>query len=311
MTDVTPEPLVEKKPKKFSYARDHKKSMRQIASDGYNPLDEKKTEQKEEKSEVLDTAVKPTDVEEEKPVEERKEESKVEPVDTIRVAEEAATKAAEKTSAQFKQELKEIQDSELSKVDKKKAEEELLSIWDKEQRLPTDYKEIFNEAQRIGELKARKFYEEQQQLSRDKQESDKKEAEEHEKSKQEAQVQYEKDLQTRVGAEINELRQAKIIPDQKTEDDFLQFGIKFNTDRVKEGKPPVADITKLFFIHYQPHKATQKAKGEQPAGIDAPIAGSKTSHSTELPTDRYVYARDHKRSFRQIIMESAKRLTGK
>lgn len=310
---VTPEAHKPEERRRFIYVRDHKRSMRQVVADAHRAAQEdheKETQETPVEPKEVETPEQSKPVETNEPTQERKEEQKTEPVDPVKIAEEAATKAAQKASEDLRAEFQKIQDSEKSKLEKQKEQEELLSVWDKEGRLPKDYKEIFNESQRIAEIKARRAYEEQRAKDKEEAEAAQKTQEAAQQKAQQDEAKYAQQLEERVQRDIVELKEAQLL-DDTTEKEFLQFGIKLNTTRVKEGKPPISDVTKLFFLHYQPQKGKTAAPTTQPAGADAPVVGAKVSHTTELPTDRYVYARDHKKSFRQIMQEGLNRVRGK
>lgn len=318
MTDT---PIEEKtKKKKNDYKDLHNKSMRELVEEDHKTqvsvedLDEKDSVENKD----VESPVKPEEKKETPVVEERKEEQKI---DTSKVAEEAATKAAEQATKNFKEELEKIHKSEQSEIDKKKAEDELVSVWDKEKRLPSDYKEIFNESRRIARIEAQREY---QTLMAERDRKEQEEQQTKEKERTDVQQRNEQAVLSKtkqVEQEIEELYQAKTLkrpqnitnPDDegvKETNDFMQFGIQLNQKRVQDGLPPVDSVTKLYFLHYKPFLATQPTKKEQPAGDRAPIAGARTIPQREVPTDQYVYSRDHGKSFRQLVADTVNRVRG-
>lgn len=311
MPQIDPPPVeevkadeVKKEPRKYNYKRDHEKSIRQIAQESLDAVEEPKIE--EPKVET--------------PKEEPKEEvsKPVEPViDPVKIAEDAATKAAEKTRKELQEELSKIKESDKTLSEKKKAEDELISSWDKEGRLPTDYKEVFNEAQRISEAKMRQTWEarEAERAQKDKEAKDT-----QERTQRESQEQLNKrtqEIQSRVNEELDELVSSKFLPPSKDgqmskeAEDLLNFGIKMNTERAAKGEKPVDSLQRIYFMHYKPYLEATGKKPTQVAGADAPVSGSKGSAHSEPPADKYVYARDHNRSFMDIARDGMKRMTGK
>ncbi len=127
------------------------------------------------------------------------------------------------------------------------------------------------------------------------------------------------DLNHRVTQELNELYEGKYLrrPStqynadddiQKETDELIKYGIEVNTERNKKGLPPIDSIAKIYFMHYKPFKEAQgKTKTDQPPGADAPIAGANSPASVESSNQGYVYARDHKKSYRQILEEAFRR----
>lgn len=88
----------------------------------------------------------------------------------------------------------------------------------------------------------------------------------------------------------------------------MKFGIDLNVERAKKGLVPIDSISKIYFMHYKPYlDANPKKKSEQPAGADAPVSGATQTPNLPAKTDGYVYKRDHKRSFRQILTEGMNR----
>lgn len=303
MTDVKPADTTPKKeePKvEFIYARDHGKSMDVIAHESLK-------EEEELKKKLLDKSQEPEEVKkEETPIEPKKEEPvKEEPkVDVEKIKKEAAAEAAaiakEEAKKEFQAEINKILEANKDIEEKQKQADELISIFEKEKRLPTDYKEVLSESQRLAEAK----YKQLAQADKEKQQAaEKAQKAAEEKAKTDAQLAYEAkvaDINQRVVNELKELTDGKFIKDQTESDDLMKFGIDLNTKRAKEGLAPIDSVTKLYFMHYKPTKGAVST--DQPAGADAPVAGNKTAKvATKL--DGFVYARDHNKDFRQILAE--------
>lgn len=293
---------------KYEYKRDHNKSMRQIAQEGV-----------ERDKKAVETPTEEVETPEEEP-EKTKEPDKVEApvVDVEKVAKEAVEKAAADAAVKFKDELTKIKDSEASALEKKKQEDELLTQWDKEGRLPADYKEIFNEAQRISEAKMRREWDARESKAKE-EATAKKTAEDKAKQETESQItERQKQLNDRVNSELDELVSSKHIARgkdgqlSKEAEDLLNFGIKLNTERVAKGEAPIDSVQRIYFMHYKPIKDKAAPKvDDQPAGADAPVSGAKGSAHSDAPADKYVYARDHGKSFRQLAQDTMRRVTGR
>lgn len=307
---ITPQkmPPQPKEQKEYVYVRDHVRTLRQIAAD-------KPEVESSDESETVDTPVKSPTSQEVVPSEERQEKPTIDPE---KLAQEVADRAAEATSKSFREEMTKIAESNKTAATKKQEELELTAVWDKEGRLPQDYKEIFNEAERISQIRATKAFE-SHMAERDKVEADKRAATaQAQATHQEQQDQRQKDMETRIGAELDELRAGKFLPTIvkaddvndpgfKAQSDLVEFGIKLNKERITQGKPPIDSVAKLYFMYYKPTKGT-KSTVAQPAGRDAPVAGASTSPVTSEPSDKpYIYARDHKKSYRQLLYEKLHR----
>ena len=101
-----------------------------------------------------------------------------------------------------------------------------------------------------------------------------------------------------ISEDLNDLYDGKLLPrpekieeinNTETKDEaaketqkLLKFGVDLNTQRVKDGKPPVTSLAKIYFLHYKP---TLGEKTEQPPGADAPVAGA-TSAPQEATSDK-------------------------
>lgn len=294
-----------KEEKKDNYKSFHRKSIRQIASESKKRL-EKDLEDlpKEEIKEEPKKEVK------EAPKEEIKEVLKEEPkIDVEKVATEAARKAAEEVRKDFEAKAQAILDKDKSLEEKQKELDALIPVWEKEKRLPKDWRESLSELTRINDLKIEQRLKAARE-AQEKEESDRKAKES--KSKEDQQKAYQDEL-TRLNKQVEEdlesLFQAGHIKrpadinkvdseDAKEYKEFMEFGIKLNQELAKEKKPAVKSLYKLYLDHYKPFKDAQ-GKSKQPAGADAPISGA-TPVVTKREPEGYVYVRDHFRTFRQI-----------
>ncbi len=308
---------------KFVYARDSRKSLRQIADD---VQEEVKKQNKEEK---------PT--EDNKPLEEnsttppeKKDDNKEgvvsppasPPVDAEKIKEEAiktAREEAQKAAKQaFEDEMKKIAENNKSLEEKQKDADELISVFEKEGRLPKDYKEVLSEASRI----ARVTFEQQQKRAQEeaKKAADAKKAEEEKVAGEQKKAEEEKmtAITNKINTDLNDLYEAKVLPrppekynesdkNQKETDELLKFGIELNQKRVKEGLPPIDSVAKIYYMHYKPYLDAKGKKSGQPPGADAPVAGATQGSKTDGAKDKYVYARDHKKSFQQLKDEAIER----
>lgn len=315
MPKITPPPVPTEEPA-FVYEDDHKKSFDQIASEQYHK-DIKAKEEPDEQTDVENKAVEPV-IEpktEEKEATPEKPEAKPE-VDVAKVAQEAADKAATQARADFRKELDSIAASEQSVADKKKAQDELMSVWDKEDRLPNDYKEIFNEAARVGQAKARQEWEAKEAARTQAEAQKKHETEASQTAILEENKQRQEMINARLTRELEELYQSKIItrpisgkPEtEQEENDFLSFGIALNKERLARGEAQVDSLASLYLNYYKPSLDAKGAKATQPAGGNAPVLGAKGAPQADLPEDTFVYARDHKKSLREIAQDQMRRI---
>lgn len=315
-------PLEPKKPDapkdEFVYARDHGKSLRQISQESAKRVEGSKEETIKEK---LKEAAKPKEEVKEEPKKEEKkiEEPKVNPDEITKKAVDEAKKQAEEVSRRaFKDEMQKILDKDKEVIDKQKDADDLISVWDREKRLPKDYKEVVQETLRISEAKYKQLERERSEKQRVEKDELKKQ-EDIKKTNEKINYQTRLDeINNKVKSELNELYEMKHLsrpPEtydekdetQKKTDDLIKFGIDLNVKRQKENLPPIDSIAKIYFMHYKPFKDAEGApKTDQPAGADAPISGA-SSPKTESTTKGYVYARDHGKSYRQILIDNMQR----
>jgi hypothetical protein len=312
-------------PDKFIYKRDGGRSLRQIVSDVKEKsikerrakylADMEAKEKEEEKPEIEAEKEEPAEKVEEKPILPEagaKEEAPTppDPQEIARVAAEtAAQKVAAETKASFKEEIDKILNKDKDVLDKQKDADELIAVWDKEGRLPKDWKEIATEQMRISDakweqrMKAQPKTPEAPKTPDVKTENDKKLA----------------DYTQQVFSDIKEINNAKLLPtpndineinNPQTTDEaakeiqkVIAFGIKLNTERVKANLAPVMSFNKIFFLHYLPSQKVNPEKPTEVPGKNAPVAGVKNTPQVPANTTKYIYARDHNKSMTQIARE--------
>ena len=297
------------------------KSIRQIVEDVHKESTKPSPDgtKKEEKEDELEKSV----IEKKKERAKQKEEEQTKKIEEVakKTSEETASKVTEEVKKEFKTEIQKILDKPIDDQAKQKEADELVASWEKEKRLPKDYPELISETQRIAEVRAKRTMEEML-AKRDEEAKAQREKEETEKKQsEEAKTKQIEDFNAKIKNELEELHSANIfkrpakpeeIDNPDTKDDaakevqkFFNYGIKYNTEQVKKGLPPETSLTKLYFLHYKPevdaHPEVKEDK--QPAGADAPVAGNDSIPAGEAPKDKYVYARDHNKSFSQLGSE--------
>lgn len=288
-------------------------------------------EQQEERNKPAEeTPIEPT--EEEKKAEDEK---KAKEAEDTKIKEEADKKAEDEKQAAIAQKaaedvIKKQEDERQKEIDRVKAEEEekkrqeaLKPSWQTDPNAPKDkdgnpipqsYDQIANEAARIAEEKA---------YARIKAEQDKKitndKADQETKQKQEQQVKDQQkvladQLQSELDADLTDLYAGNKLPkikDPKNENDpgikeqrnLFETAQKVNADRMSKGLPPIRSIKLIYYEHYKPLGKL--------AGHDAPVLGSESNQSDELPEDRYIPSRDRNKSISQLVKEEAAKFAKK
>lgn len=315
------EVIKEEKPQlpedKYVYSRDHKKSVRQIIAEERQPKEEKQDE----------SVVTPPDKEKEEKKESEKEEvrkveeSKIDPEEITRKAREEAEKVTnEKLEAQrkeFQAKIDEIVNKDKDILERQKEADALVAVWEKENRLPKDWKEIAQETMRINEAKLEQRLKAQEEAQK---KADEERKQQEAKTKEDQQKSYQSridEINRKVTEELNELYEAKMLKkpadlskieaeDMKETNDLVKFGIELNKKRAEQKLTPIDSISKIYFMHYKPFIEAQGKKSNQPAGADAPVSGAKVTQVTQQPKG-YVYARDHNKTFRQILVEGSRK----
>lgn len=281
------------------------RSIRQIASDIQNKKDVIEEPKNDKLDEVKKDAEEITEQKKEEKRKEREDRDNARIDETVKkTAEETAKKVSEETKLAFNEKIKEILNKETPIIDKQKETDELITAWDKENRLPNDYKELIDENLRVTQAKWN-------QLDKEKEErilNESKLREENEKKVKEEETKREEDFNKKLGeekfksfqeainADLNDLHEAGLIArptnaeeinNENTTDEnakavqkLLKFGVELNTKLAKEGKPVVTSLAKIYFLHYKPEIDKGITK-EQPAGADAPISGASNSGGGE------------------------------
>lgn len=278
----------------------------------------------------------PPEKSEEKPEEKPKAEEKApapEPkLDVEAVAKKAAEETATKMRADFNTEIKKILENQSTSMEQKEKDaDELIAVWDKEKRLPKDYKELIQENLRITQARW-------DQLNR---EAEAKKSEEGSKkddvvtttpppaapTNEEAQQAA---FQKEVVRDLGELYDAKELPrpvsaeeinnpnttdeNAKKTQELFAFGVKLNTERRAKGLEPITSLSRIYFLHYKPYaeaQAKNAPKNNQPPGGDAPTSPSKNQSVTQPQANRPFYSKGedgkfHPKSWGQIKYEMLK-----
>ncbi len=156
-------------------------------------------------------------------------------------------------------------------------------------------------------------------------EEERKVLEEKDKTNRQALAQTEgenklKEFQTQIAQDLDDIYKANMLPrpakfeevnNESTTDDaaketqkLLKFGVELNTRLAKEGKPPVASLAKIYFLHYQPYLKANPPTTEV-AGGDAPVSGTKNAPTGEDP-NKVNYAQLHKETWAQTTARVAR-----
>lgn len=314
---------------KFVYKRDSRKTLREIAAEV--KIEEKPKEPAEATPE---TQVKedPKVVEKKTPDEEAKladEKAKLEKdrldLEKRQIADDAAKKASEETRKEFQAKMDEILNKDKDIQDKQKEADDLVAIWDKEKRLPKDWKEIASEQLRIADVKL------EQRLKAEKANEEARRTEERlvQEKKQQDVVKdntarlesYQKELANDLDKiyylkELPRVTNPKELENPDTTDPAAKevqkvftFGVQLNQKLKAEGKEPVKSLWDIYFNHYKPYTKAQ-GKSDQPAGGDAPVSGAKNVIQNKQP-EKYNWRTDSKKSLRQIAAEEQARIKGR
>jgi hypothetical protein len=302
---------------KFIAKRDTSKTLRQIAYESKERVNKAKEEIVKEQDKIPDT--KPVVKKEEKKVEKKEEKKPEAPViDVEKIKEEARKVGEDNAKKEFEAKTKEIMDKKVSDEQKQKEADELIDIWTKEKRIPKDYKEIVTETHRLAEVKMKQVLRERDEKVKAETDARAKEVEDKKTTEQKTYQARVDAINSKVKNEMNELYEGKFLkkpPEkydegdstQKETDELMKFGIDLNVKRTKEGLPPIDSISKIYFMHYKPYVEAQgKTKSKQPAGLDAPISGARSTED-KGENKGYLYKRDHNKSYRQILQENLNR----
>lgn len=289
------------------------KSVRQLVKEAHSAVEEE-DKQEEIKEAVVEQPEKKEEPEV-KPTPEQTHEKELE--EFKKTAKEAAKEAAAEESKALKEEIQKIRESDLTAKEKKEEIKKAKATWtgfDKTSGIPTpkDYDEIVSEAVRLAKEESYALYQEEIKKLRD---EFKKTQEDEVKAKEVQEKEYQDrlaEINKRSASQIQELITLGKIkapkaqtydandPAQQVIDDIYKQAAEENLKRKEEGKELITDLAKFYFVGYK----TPESK--QPAGADAPIAGTKAE--TPENTQRFNYVRDiRKPSFRQILRNGIKR----
>ncbi len=311
----------------FVYKRDSIKTIRQIAKESQarqrkQYLEDLEKKEAEENKEPEEPKEKPDEQPKEPPKEEPKAPETPQP-ETVtkdeakKLAEDAVTKATEETRKEFQAKIDEILNKDKTLQEKQKETDELIAAWDKEERLPKDYKEVIDETMRIADAKMERRLKEieDQKLAREREEQEtKKKAEDDAKAMEQKKFD---DYNKQIATDLDEIITAGHLPrpkdineinNENTQDEaakeiqkVFKFGIDLNTKLKSEGKPPVTSLSKIYFLHYKPFVDAQpNNKGNEVPGGDAPVAGAE-KNAPETPTTKVNYQQLHNETWAQTM----------
>lgn len=284
---------------KFDYKEDHGKSLQEIAK-----------EVREANRAIEEESTEPEPKEEKPPVEETPPPKK-EP-EVVITLDDITKQAARQAKEELQAELKKIEDDrKLTDAQKEKEKEDLRYSWEKEDRTPKDYKEIAEEAEKRAFERAKKFVEERDAKALAEYQTQQKAEQDRQEQTKKATADQQKALEDGINAEVDKLINSGKLPrptDLTNEEDpatkeykeFFNAAIKYNQDHPDA---PVKSPIEFFSLHYTP-------PSKQPAGADAPVSGTRTTPTEQNTEDKYVYARDHGKSLRQMAYEVNRKLRG-
>lgn len=235
------------------------------------------------------------------------------------IAKQAADAVLEKQKEEEQAKENKIKEEE----ETKKREEELKPRFtgkDKDgNTVPKDYNELVSESARIGKLLGK-----EEALAeidaREKAAKDKIEADKAEKAKVEADQKEQNDrIEKQIQEEVNDIYAAGGLPKVKDLKDVNDPGYKefahlfeiaktVNEARIKAGKAPILSPKIIRYGKDETGKPYYTPLVDKPAGHDAPVIGSQSTISKDLPQDKYIPSRDRHKSMSQLIREEAARL---
>lgn len=235
-------------------------------------------------------------------------------IDTAKIAEAAAEKAATKARADFEQDLKKIEDSKASEAKKEEKREELRAKWTGKdpqtgETTPKDWDELVTESRRLALEDFRQELAEkeaEQAKARDEQLAQEKVRDEHLKKINEENLAY---VNRRVMEERERMYENRVLPRPKDPNDpndaavqreraLFAKALEVNQNRQKAGKEPITSIADIYYNYFLSEEKITK----QPAGADAPISGSATTPQKQVE-DRFSWSKDHHRSMREIALD--------
>lgn len=319
----------------FNYKRDSVKTLRQIGRESAERMKKAKKDKEPKKDDEVE--VKEDKVIEETPEQKERKEEKLEEAPAVqepkvdveaavkRASEETAARVKEETSKEFQAKIDEILNKDKDIQEKQKEADELVASWDKEKRLPKDYQELISETMRISDVKMEQRLRTQRNEEAKKRDEVEKERVAKETTTKTEEARKLEDFNKAIASDLDEIYNAKLLPrpskieeinnpdttdkNAKETQKVLQFGIELNQRLVKEGKPPVTSLSKIYFLHYQPTISKAPKKEEQPAGADAPIAGGRNTPSGEDSAKIISYTQLHNETWAQTKMRLAREAT--
>ncbi len=237
-----------------------------------------------------------------------------EAVDPVKIAQDAADKAAEKARADFAADLKKIEESKATEAAKEEKREELRAKWTGKdpatgQVSPRDWDEVVAENRRLALEDFRRELDERE--ARQIKATEEKSRQEQERQEQidkinEANLAY---VNRRVTEERDRMYDNRVLERPRDPNDpndpavvreraLFSRALAENEKRAAEGKEPITSLADIYYNYFLPEEKTTK----QPAGADAPIAGNAATQN-KPPEDRYSYVQDHRKSMREIAID--------
>lgn len=180
--------------------------------------------------------------------------------------------------------------------------------------VPQSYEQMVEETNRIADLRFKDELDRREREQSERTAAEQRKKEEAEATQKKAQDDFDKQMQTELVSDLNDLYSMDRLPKVINENDpndpgiiarknLFDTGIKVNQERVKKGLAPIRSIKVIFYEHYKPVK--------QPAGADAPIQGGSQPQNDKSDATEFNFARDHKRSLRQVLADTKRAVTGK
>lgn len=298
-------PKEEPKDDGYDYRADHNRDIRAIAKDPVLPEKPAEEGKPEGDSKPNESMADTPSVGEEKsgtpaPVKNPLDEAKEYLAEQRKAATEAAKQAAKDS---VKEELTRTKEESAREA---KEKDEMIPLWEKEGRAPKDYDEIAKENRRITKLELKQELKAEQEATKQAKELELQSTAKQSEEALEA-------ANSRIGRDMRDLYEGGYLPAIKTPGDandpgekakqaLFQLGVEHNIKLKEAGKDPEPSIAKIFFMN----KDKIIAKPVQPAGADAPVSGSRPA-VIKQESEGYEYAKDHKKTFRQIATEEARR----
>lgn len=290
---------------------------------------EAKPQEEVDPTKPLEEENKAKEVEAAKAKEESEKKEKEQQEAKVREQEAIAKRIADELSARQAAERKAEDDRKAAEEAEKKRQEDLKPKFtgkDKDGNVvPSTYEEASLEGARIGKEQALEAMRKEQAEK----EAATKATQEEEQKKQETIEAGKKAFNDQLQKEIDEDTQSLYAQDRLTKwtgkdpndmsdpgvrehKAFIKKAVEVNAARIAKGETPIRSLKLIYYEHYLPEreKILKEINGK-PAGHDAPVMGNESTQTAGLPEDKYVPARDRKKSFAQIAKEEAQRLASK